>query len=175
MIIIKLNPPIFCVNHAFVISVYITIILTNSFQVYPYSCQEFPFNVSMYCLLLFECGDGTPPHLKFLYIYRGSSPGYGGLVFLWSNFPSLMVDYCVQLGNLLLLITSPILIWYSYMILWLYRQWLNTIKFSRNMTVRIYEYLYWTRALAFGRLVRRSCSSSTQQWVGKPCLAWGIQ
>ena len=41
---------------------------------------------------------------------RGSSPGYGGLVFLWSNFPSLMVDYCVQLGNLLLLITSPILI-----------------------------------------------------------------
>ena len=106
---------------------------------------------------------------------RGSSPGYGGLVFLWSNFPSLMVDYYVQLGNLLLLITSPILIWYSYMILWLYRQWLNTIKFSRNMTVRIYEYLYWTRALAFGRLVRRSCSSSTQQWVGKPCVAWGIQ
>ena len=41
---------------------------------------------------------------------RGSSPGYGGLVFLWSNFPSLMVDYYVQLGNLLLLITSPILI-----------------------------------------------------------------
>ena len=36
--------------------------------------------------------------------------GYGGLVFLWSNFPSLMVDYYVQLGNLLLLITSPILI-----------------------------------------------------------------
>ena len=26
------------------------------------------------------------------------------------NFPSLMVDYYVQLGNLLLLITSPILI-----------------------------------------------------------------
>ena len=35
---------------------------------------------------------------------------FGGLVFLWSNFPSLMVDYYVQLGNLLLLITSPILI-----------------------------------------------------------------
>ena len=45
-----------------------------------------------------------------------------------------MVDYYVQLGNLLLLITSPILISYSYMILCLYRQWLNTIKFSRNMT-----------------------------------------
>ena len=28
----------------------------------------------------------------------------------FSNFPSLMVDYYVQLGNLLLLITSPILI-----------------------------------------------------------------
>ena len=39
-----------------------------------------------------------------------SSPGYGGLVFLWSYFPSLMVDYYVQLGNLLLPITSPILI-----------------------------------------------------------------
>ena len=47
--------------------------------------------------------------LQFI-ISRGSSPGYGGLVFLWSNFPSLMVDYYVQLGNLLLLITSPILI-----------------------------------------------------------------
>ena len=43
---------------------------------------------------------------------------YGGLVFLWSNFPSLMVDYCVQLGNLLLLITSPILIFGQNQNIW---------------------------------------------------------
>ena len=53
------------------------------------------------------------------------------------NFPSLMLDYYVQLENLLHLITSPIL--YSYMILWLFKQWLNTIKFSENMLPQIIE------------------------------------
>ena len=114
-----------------------------------------PQCLNLDCLLAMKSSLPTPPsnEVRHYQTWDSLTVSWTGVVLVRpQNIVKTTAPQCLELspsneviiyiGNLLLLITYPILIFLLYnsrshpsftQILWLYRQWLNTVKFSRNM------------------------------------------